>query len=441
MDVLVIQGGPGTGKTHTLAEIRKRAVKSGALCLRASGFHDERLTPFAALSQLTHTPGIPEGLQSALLRLIDAAACAAPADISARFLREVVAEVAACAPRQPLFLLFDDVHYMDTASRSCLLHITRCIESHDITVALAFPRTCDGRVLDPLEFVGLGARLIETTTMREAVVNRLLKRRTDADTARRLTSRVHAISGGNPALVTALVRDLAHSGPWRPGDALPVGDGFRVAYLCELVRHPHLAACVEALAVLSDHATPGRVARLLGQCPVVTKTYLEELGAVGMLAGSEFRHPAVPGFVLGAMDGTRLRQLNRRAAELLFSDCAPTAVVARYLLIADDVPDVSQVRVLLHASRRRTDPAAPPGNTVPPQSGVQDASNLSEAEWRVAALAAEGMSNRQIAKQLFVTVSTVEQHLTRVYRKLRIRRSDLSHLLLPSLRQHSSHGQ
>lgn len=56
---------------------------------------------------------------------------------------------------------------------------------------------------------------------------------------------------------------------------------------------------------------------------------------------------------------------------------------------------------------------------------------LSDAEMRVAALAARGHSNRQIAGKLFVTVSTVEQHLTRVYRKLGIkRRSDLA-LALP----------
>jgi DNA-binding CsgD family transcriptional regulator len=52
---------------------------------------------------------------------------------------------------------------------------------------------------------------------------------------------------------------------------------------------------------------------------------------------------------------------------------------------------------------------------------------LSEAEVKVATLAAQGMSNRQISSQLYVTVSTVEQHLTRIYRKLRVsRRVDLA---------------
>ncbi len=46
---------------------------------------------------------------------------------------------------------------------------------------------------------------------------------------------------------------------------------------------------------------------------------------------------------------------------------------------------------------------------------------LSEAELRVAVLAARGQTNRQISDALFITVSTVEQHLTRTYRKLNVR--------------------
>ncbi|AEM85967.1 helix-turn-helix transcriptional regulator [Streptomyces violaceusniger] len=46
---------------------------------------------------------------------------------------------------------------------------------------------------------------------------------------------------------------------------------------------------------------------------------------------------------------------------------------------------------------------------------------LSEAEMRVCSLAARGHTNREISDKLFVTVSTVEQHLTRAYRKLNIR--------------------
>lgn len=51
---------------------------------------------------------------------------------------------------------------------------------------------------------------------------------------------------------------------------------------------------------------------------------------------------------------------------------------------------------------------------------------LSSAERRVAVLAILGHTNREISAKLFITASTVEQHLTRIYRKLQVRhREDL----------------
>ena len=50
-------------------------------------------------------------------------------------------------------------------------------------------------------------------------------------------------------------------------------------------------------------------------------------------------------------------------------------------------------------------------------SGVE---SLTPSERRVAELAAEGPTNREIAQTLFVTPKTVEVHLSSVYRKLGI---------------------
>ena len=55
-------------------------------------------------------------------------------------------------------------------------------------------------------------------------------------------------------------------------------------------------------------------------------------------------------------------------------------------------------------------------------SGRQPASDeLTETERQVADLAAQGRSNKEIAAALFMGVSTVEAHLSHVYRKLGIR--------------------
>ncbi|MFQ6148308.1 LuxR C-terminal-related transcriptional regulator [Streptomyces seoulensis] len=62
-----------------------------------------------------------------------------------------------------------------------------------------------------------------------------------------------------------------------------------------------------------------------------------------------------------------------------------------------------------------------------PKKNPKALSALSKQERRVAMLASEGYTNQEIADQLFITKSTVEQHLTRVFRKLNVqRRQELS---------------
>ena len=53
--------------------------------------------------------------------------------------------------------------------------------------------------------------------------------------------------------------------------------------------------------------------------------------------------------------------------------------------------------------------------------GRRSDDRLTDAERRVAALAAEGRTNREIAAALFTGTTTVEAHLTRIYSKLGIR--------------------
>jgi DNA-binding CsgD family transcriptional regulator len=57
---------------------------------------------------------------------------------------------------------------------------------------------------------------------------------------------------------------------------------------------------------------------------------------------------------------------------------------------------------------------------------------LTETERRVAELAANGRTNKEIATELYMAKSTVEAHLSRVYRKLGVRRAELaSRLAIP----------
>jgi DNA-binding CsgD family transcriptional regulator len=66
----------------------------------------------------------------------------------------------------------------------------------------------------------------------------------------------------------------------------------------------------------------------------------------------------------------------------------------------------------------------------PRRDPTESRSNLTASELRVARLAAEGMTNREIAQALFVTENTIETHLRSVFRKLEIHsRSQLARAL------------
>jgi len=58
----------------------------------------------------------------------------------------------------------------------------------------------------------------------------------------------------------------------------------------------------------------------------------------------------------------------------------------------------------------------------PRRDAITGRDALTAGELRVARLAAEGLTNREIAQALFITTKTVKAHLSRVYRKLEITR-------------------
>lgn len=97
-------------------------------------------------------------------------------------------------------------------------------------------------------------------------------------------------------------------------------------------------------------------------------------------------------------DPARAAMVNRRAWHLAHT-CGADALRERIMPGHTEQPAV---------------PAEPPA-TQPDLLG-----SLSESERRVAVLAVHGHTNREISLKLYITVSTVEQHLTRVYRKLGI---------------------
>ncbi len=86
---------------------------------------------------------------------------------------------------------------------------------------------------------------------------------------------------------------------------------------------------------------------------------------------------------------------------------------------AREEAEVCQANVLSEQLRESGGRAAQ-GERSEQQADLDGMSVLSDAERRVASQAALGYTNREIGLRLFITPSTVEQHLTRVYRKLKV---------------------
>jgi DNA-binding CsgD family transcriptional regulator len=209
----------------------------------------------------------------------------------------------------------------------------------------------------------------------------------------------------------------------RPEEALERSERLRVEHayveipLASAWRSPHaralhrlgraaeaLAVAEENLAIARGYGGPSAVSlaarelgemrgddglELLGEAVAVVEGTPARLELAKSLAslGRALRHARRP---------AEAREPLRRALEL--ADACGAAGLAE------------DVRTELYAAGAR-----------PRTAALSGAGALTASERRIAALASEGSSNRDIAQTLFVTPKTVEVHLSNVYRKLGIR--------------------
>ncbi|MEH0973681.1 AAA family ATPase [Micromonospora sp. CPCC 205546] len=145
--------------------------------------------------------------------------------------------------------------------------------------------------------------------------------------------------------------------------------------------------------------------------------------------------------VLAATEDGQDRIPHLRSAVRLLRQCGDRMELAHNLAdlghAYQQAGDRSQARVAVRSARELAEecgipmlrPSVPTaGNgTADVRSGAAIVVGLTDAESRVATLAAQGHTNREIAETLFLTVSAIEQRLTRIYRKLHVNsRSELA---------------
>jgi DNA-binding NarL/FixJ family response regulator len=324
--------------------------------------------------------------------------------------------VANLAARQPLLLAVDDAHWADAPSLRWFAHLAARIEDLPVALLLAVRDGADELpLLDDLR--ALGTRLRPGPLGPDAataLVRRRLGTLPGDRAGEELCRECHASTGGNPFLLEALATAL------RDGDqkAEPIAQAVlrRIG--------PEARRLTRALAVLGGPAPLRQAAALAGLDLPAAARLADRLRAADVLApGSvlEFAHPIVRTAAYESIPpGERALALAEHGASLRRSGQRTRARepllraldLAERTGAADLAAEVRQELLAVGARPRRAALTGP------------DA--LTTSERRVAALAADGLSNRQIAEHLFVTQATVETHLRHAFRKLGITsRADL----------------
>ncbi|HXF32042.1 MAG TPA: AAA family ATPase [Solirubrobacterales bacterium] len=194
----------------------------------------------------------------------------------------------------------------------------------------------------------------------------------------------------------ARVLNTAHN-PWRE---------YKIRALAKLGRREEARELAEENLRLARHwgapGTVGAAVRAMARVsdPGETLPYIEEAAAV-LDGGTARLEQAKALTALGralraARRPTEAREPLQRAVELAEA-CG-----------SERVRDIARAELAASGARPR-------------RTALSGIASLTPSEERVARLAADGMTNREVAQQLFVTPKTVEVHLSNAYRKLDIR--------------------
>lgn len=347
--VLAIEGEAGIGKS-TLLRIACQGAEDRGMDARLARCVDNEVTfPLAAIAQLVGTDAadIPIGEPVA-------------AEAEYRVFESVRRCVSAVAERAPVALLVDDVHCADPESLRCLAYVARRIGNAPVALMLAArPQStvADASVLrsvleDP------GVEVVRPRPLSSHAVGKMIAAGLgEAPDPRFLEACVDA-TGGNPFLVTELLRELAleRMHPVAQNAARLADLGPQAVTRSVLLRIGRLgAAAVEvarAVAVLGDGCDAAHAAALAGVPPLEADEALDALSRAGIVRATttvRFVHPLVGAAIRADLGPSETASMHARAAELL-AETGDIDAIAQHLCRTRPRRDRSTVAVLRRAA-------------------------------------------------------------------------------------------
>jgi DNA-binding NarL/FixJ family response regulator len=192
---------------------------------------------------------------------------------------------------------------------------------------------------------------------------------------------------------------------------------------------PAVPDAIEALVLSADvEAADALLPRLEAQAVATGSAWVHaalERGRGTLLLGRDDPDAAASSLEKAASDFERLGFRPDAARALLLSGRALLRG-GRRTAAADALADARDRFVAMGAQLWQARAVEELDRAAPGRS----AGELTPTEARISELVAEGLKNREIGQTLFISVATVEAHLTRIYRKLGIRsRSELTRLV------------
>jgi len=355
--VVVLSGVTTSGKTALLHSFYEEAARSGALILGAAGSRVEQSLSMGVVEQLfvTSPAARDVAVDPSLLAPSTGVYQDEPASIEGDgqlsdlgVARELWAALLSLAQDRPLVLGIDDAHYADGASLQTLLYFARRSRASRVLIVLA--ELTHPRSVHPLFRAELlrqpHCRRIWLGPLSRCGVAEMVADRVEPDGAIRLAEQCHAISGGNPLFVKALIQDYwiaVKTGRHDEKRGLIPGDAYRDAVLqclhrCDLTTFE--VAC--SLTVLQLSNSGDLVDRFVGLRSEAVEPMMHILAVAGLTEPGprvRFRHEAARSALIESLAPDTCVELHLRAARTLYEAGRSTTAVATHLVAAGKAPD------------------------------------------------------------------------------------------------------
>ena len=376
--IVVIEGGPGLGKTALVEECVARARRGGWRTLRAQGSELEVGFSFGVVRQLF------ERDLASITEADRGRAFAGPAALAGDFLigrdRMVDAQDASFALLHGLYWLtanlagdgsllvaVDDAHWADSVSMRWLGYLARRLEDLPVAVVVAMRPSevaASDRFVSAITSVASVLRpgLLDVAAAAAVVRNVLGSRVSDARCAA-----LWRASGGNPFYLGELLRGgsraMQHDAIERPG-GLERPTDLVTRHVATRIRRldPGAALLAGALAIFGDGCELRHAAAVTGMDVDTASQLAVGLVDVEVLGASDpprFLHPIVRAAVESSLSADERRRFHRAAATELAADRAAPGQVAAHLMRVSPAADAWVLGCLRTAARLAMASGAP----------------------------------------------------------------------------------